>query len=100
MNKNKLLKMKRIDSFYDNRIVNKPWGYEYVVYRNLNHLSITLLSIDYNKTTSLHCHPQKKSGFILLGGKALFQLGALEKTLRNSFIAIKAYDCKGVISFN
>ena len=43
--------MKKIDSFYDNRIVNKPWGYEYVVYRNLNHLSVTLLSINYNKTT-------------------------------------------------
>ena len=45
---------------YSRVIVKKPWGYEYVVYRNLNHLSVTLLSIDYNKTTSLHCHPQKK----------------------------------------
>ena len=67
--------MKKIDSFYDNRIVYKPWGYEYVVYRNLNNLCVTLLSIDYNKKTSLHCHPQKKSGFILVSGKALFQLG-------------------------
>ena len=71
--------MKKIDSFYDNRIVNKPWGYEYVVYRNANHLSVTLLSIDYEKTTSLHCHPNKKSGFILVGGKALFQLGLWKK---------------------
>ena len=71
--------MKKIDSFYDNRIVYKPWGYEYVVYRNMNHLSVTLLSIDYNKTTSLHCHPQKKSGFILVSGKALFQLGLWKK---------------------
>ena len=52
--------MKKIDSFYDNRIVHKPWGYEYVVYRNLNNLCVTLLSIDYNKKTSLHCHPNKK----------------------------------------
>jgi len=71
--------MKKIDSFYDNKIVSKPWGYEYVVYRNSNHLSVTLLSIDYNKTTSLHCHPKKKSGFILVGGKALFQLGLWKK---------------------
>ena len=71
--------MKKINSFYDNRIVYKPWGYEYVVYRNLNHLSVTLLSIDYNKTTSLHCHPKKKSGFILVSGKALFQLGLWKK---------------------
>ena len=71
--------MKKIDSFYDNRIVSKPWGYEYVVFRNKNHLCVTLLSIDYNKTTSLHCHPQKKSGFILVSGKALFQLGLWKK---------------------
>jgi len=71
--------MKKIDSFYDDRVVNKPWGYEYVVYRNLNNLCVTLLSIDYNKKTSLHCHPKKKSGFILVSGKALFQLGLWKK---------------------
>ena len=68
MNKNK-------DILYDNKVVRKPWGYEYVVFRNKNNLSVTLLNIDYNQTTSLHCHPKKKSGFILLSGKALFQLG-------------------------
>lgn len=71
--------MKNKSSFYDNKIVFKPWGYEYVVYRNANHLSVTLLNINYNKTTSLHCHPLKKSGFILLGGEALFQLGLRKK---------------------
>ena len=71
--------MKNKSSFYDNKIVFKPWGHEYVVYRNANHLSVTLLSIDYNKSTSLHCHPSKKSGFILLNGKALFQLGLRKK---------------------
>ena len=71
--------MKNKSSFYDNKIVFKPWGYEHVVYRNANHLSVTLLNINYNKTTSLHCHPLKKSGFILLGGKALFQLGLRKK---------------------
>ena len=71
--------MKNKSSFYDNKIVFKPWGHEYVVYRNANHLSVTLLSIDYNKSTSLHCHPSKKSGFILLGGKAQFQLGLRKK---------------------
>jgi hypothetical protein len=71
--------MKNKSSFYDNKVVFKPWGYEYVVYRNSNHLSVTLLNIDYNKSTSLHCHPSKKSGFILLGGKALFQLGLRKK---------------------
>ena len=71
--------MKNKSSFYDNKVVFKPWGYEYVVYRNANNLSVTLLNINHNKSTSLHCHPQKKSGFILLGGKALFQLGLRKK---------------------
>ena len=78
MNKQKL-KIKRKSSFYDNKVVSKPWGYEYVVYRKLNNLSVTLLNIDYNKSTSLHCHPNKKSGFILLKGKAKFQLGLWKK---------------------
>ena len=60
--------------------MSKPWGYEYVVYRKLNNLSVTLLNIDYNKSTSLHCHPNKKSGFILLKGKAQFQLGLWKNT--------------------
>lgn len=71
--------MKKKDSLYDNRLVNKPWGSEYVVYRNKNNLCVTLLKINYNQSTSLHCHPQKKSGFILLNGKALFQLGLWKK---------------------
>ena len=65
---------KRISS-YDNKVVSKPWGNEYVVYRNSNKLSVTLLNIKYNKKTSLHCHPTKKTGFIVLSGKALIQLG-------------------------
>lgn len=71
--------MKIKDKLYDNTIVIKPWGYEYVVYREKNDLSVTLLNINYKEKTSLHCHPQKKSGFIVLKGKALFQLGLWKK---------------------
>ena len=102
--------MKKIDSFYDNRVVNKPWGYEYVVFRNANNLSVTLLKINYNKTTSLHCHPQKKSGFILISGKALFQLGLWKKRsevhsspskrmiARGLFHSIKALSKNGLLA--
>jgi len=65
---------------YDSKVVAKPWGNEYVVYRNSNKLSVTLLNIDYNKKTSLHCHPTKKTGFIVLSGKALIQLGLWKVT--------------------
>ena len=71
--------MSKSKIFYDNKVVIKPWGFEYVVYRDTNKLVVTLLKIDNNKSTSLHCHPNKKSGFILLGGKAEFQLGLWKK---------------------
>jgi len=102
--------MSNKNSFYDNRVVNKPWGYEYVVYRNSNNLSVTLLSINYNKKTSLHCHPNKKSGFILVRGKALFQLGLWKKRseihsspskrmiARGLFHSIKALSKNGLIA--
>ena len=72
MNKNR-------DAYYDNRIVFKPWGHEYVVYRYKNILSVTLLNINPAESTSLHCHPKKKTGFVLLDGKALIQLGLWKK---------------------
>jgi mannose-6-phosphate isomerase-like protein (cupin superfamily) len=68
------MKIKSSD-YYDKRIVFKPWGHEYVVYRYKNVLSVTLLNINPKKSTSLHCHPKKKTGFVLLNGKALIQLG-------------------------
>ena len=67
--------MSNKNSFYDNRVVNKPWGYEYTFYSNSNILSITFLRINFNQSTSLHCHPKKKTGFIILDGKAQIQLG-------------------------
>ena len=99
---------KKKSSFYDNKIVNKPWGNEYVIFTNSNKLSVTLLNISYKKKTSLHCHPIKKTGFIILSGKALIQLGlwnaSLKKYIAPSklmirtglFHSIKALSKKGV----
>ena len=72
--------MRKKSSFYDNKVVIKPWGYEYTIYRHLNKLSVTFLKINKNHRTSLHCHPKKKTGFIVLEGKAKIQLGLWEET--------------------
>ena len=71
------------DKIYDRKVVKKPWGFEYVALRNKNKLAITFLNINYKKKTSLHCHPSKKTGFILLKGTAKIQLGLWKK---NSYI--------------
>ena len=64
---------------YNNSIVIKPWGEEYVIFRNKKKISITYLKIKKGQSTSLHCHPKKKTGFLILSGKAEVQLGIYKK---------------------
>ena len=54
---------------FSNVLVNKPWGYEYLVYQN-DHVAIWYLFLREGAATSLHCHPRKKTGIILLNGEA------------------------------
>ena len=79
--------MKQKDTLYDNRLVKKPWGYEYVVYRNKNNLSVTLLKINANQTTSLHCHPQKK-WIYFIEWKGNISTWFMEEKIRNTFITL------------
>jgi len=54
---------------FDNAIVKKPWGYEYLVFEN-NYVAIWLLQIIRKRKTSMHCHPKKKTGLVVLSGTA------------------------------
>lgn len=54
---------------YQEVIVNKPWGYEYLMYEN-GTVGLWFLYIKPGARTSLHCHPRKKTGLILLSGEA------------------------------
>ena len=74
--------MKKNSFFYDDKVVYKPWGHEHIIYKNRKNLSVTLLKINYNKKTSLHCHPNKKTGFIVIAGRALIQLGLWKTTAK------------------
>jgi mannose-6-phosphate isomerase-like protein (cupin superfamily) len=56
-------------SNYTNNIVKKPWGYEYLAYEN-EQVALWFLYIKHTHSTSLHCHPKKTTGLILLDGKA------------------------------
>ena len=83
--------MKKRNNFYRDKVVYKPWGYEYVVYSSSNRLAITFLKINYGHKTSLHCHPKKKTGFIILSGKALVQIGIYKKNSKRTWIATCYY---------
>ncbi len=63
-----------------NSLVIKPWGSEYIFYSN-KVLSAWLLEMNYLKKTSLHCHPKKKTGLILVDGKVQVDIGFYEKII-------------------
>ena len=100
--------MKKNEHFYSKKIVQKPWGYEYVIYKDASRLAITFVKINPGHSTSLHCHPKKKTGFIILEGKAAVQIGLYRKNIKlyksisrmvlrpGLFHSIKATSNKGV----
>lgn len=52
--------------FY-NTVVPKPWGSEYLIYQNEN-VAVWILNVKFGQKTSLHCHPNKKTGLVILQG--------------------------------
>jgi mannose-6-phosphate isomerase-like protein (cupin superfamily) len=55
---------------YRDRVVLKPWGHEYLILQN-EHVAVWFLHIKSGHSTSMHCHPQKKTCLIVLSGSAL-----------------------------
>lgn len=55
---------------YENNIVKKPWGYEYLAYEN-DECALWFLHINKDQRTSMHCHPNKTTGLTLLDGEAV-----------------------------
>lgn len=55
---------------YVNRVVMKPWGYEFLVFDN-ECIAIWFLFIKNGQSTSMHCHRNKKTSLILLSGNAM-----------------------------
>jgi mannose-6-phosphate isomerase-like protein (cupin superfamily) len=51
------------------KATKKPWGKEYLLYQN-DDVAIWHLFIEPGQSTSLHCHPNKKTGLVVLDGAA------------------------------
>tara|TARA_B100000073_G_scaffold347051_1_gene360151 strand:- start:8649 stop:9320 length:672 start_codon:yes stop_codon:yes gene_type:complete len=92
---------------YLNKIVKKPWGYEYLVFENKK-VAIWFLHILYNQQTSMHCHPNKTTGLILLDGHAeisfltnTISIKSLEKVMirKGLFHSTKSISRKGASIF-
>ena len=54
---------------HETAIVRKPWGYEYLAYRN-SKIALWVLHIAKDQKTSLHCHPSKMTGLVVVDGTA------------------------------
>ena len=81
--------MKNMTGDIKNSIVKKPWGSEYICFENDN-LAIWVLNIKQHQKTSLHCHPNKKTGYIVLEGVALVNfLEGREKLIPNEKMMIR-----------
>ncbi len=57
------------DAIHKTVVVTKPWGYEYLAYQNES-VALWVLHINQNEKTSLHCHPNKSTGLVVLNGIA------------------------------
>ena len=60
------------DDFFDYSkvVIKKPWGQEYLMYRN-DEIALWALHITKKSKTSMHCHPHKKTALIVLSGRVL-----------------------------
>jgi mannose-6-phosphate isomerase-like protein (cupin superfamily) len=65
-------------------VIPKPWGEEYLFFENKD-IGIWFLNIHNTKQTSLHCHPNKKTGLIVLDGD-------LEFTFLSNSLKLKKLD--------
>ncbi len=92
---------------YENNIVKKPWGYEYLAYKNEN-VGLWFLYIAPGQSTSMHCHPKKTTGLVLLDGEAEISfladkrvLKSLDKSMirRGLFHSTKAISDNGAFIF-
>ena len=66
---------------YNNRVIIKPWGEEYVIFKNKKNC-YNLSKDKKGYSTSLHCHPIKKTGFLILKGTAEVQVGIYKKNIK------------------
>lgn len=88
-------------------VVEKPWGYEYLAYEN-EHVALWFLYIASGQRTSMHCHPNKTTGLMLVDGKAevsflsnKFPLKPVHKLMirKGLFHSTKAIDPNGALVF-
>lgn len=57
-------------SAYAKVVVKKPWGYEYLIFANKT-IAVWILYLKPDASTSMHCHPSKKTSLVVLEGRVI-----------------------------
>lgn len=52
-------------------VVDKPWGHEYLMHSTPD-VELWNLFIRHQRSTSMHCHPNKKTALVVIKGRAIF----------------------------
>ncbi len=52
-------------------VVDKPWGYEYLMH-STPEIELWNLFIRHQRSTSMHCHPNKKTSLVVIKGRTIF----------------------------
>ncbi len=65
-------------------VVDKPWGYEYLMFENKD-VAVWVLHLKHKAKTSIHCHPKKKTSLLVLDGQ-------VETSSLDSLFKLKSMD--------
>jgi mannose-6-phosphate isomerase-like protein (cupin superfamily) len=68
-NHQKVRQLRQPGSYQDKAVI-KPWGHEFLIFEN-ECVAIWFLNIKKDHSTSMHCHPLKKTALAVLSGKVL-----------------------------
>jgi mannose-6-phosphate isomerase-like protein (cupin superfamily) len=61
-------------------VISKPWGWEFTLLETASVL-VTYLHIRKGSSTSLHCHPKKRTGYVVLQGSVEVEFLSNKRTL-------------------
>lgn len=61
-------------------VVTKPWGYEYLAFETAE-VALWVLHLEPGGSTSMHCHPGKQTGLVLVAGAAKLEFLADSKAI-------------------
>jgi len=68
-------------AFTGSALTKKPWGSEYLVSTSPT-TALWCLSLDHKASTSFHCHPLKRTGYVVVDGEVHIEFLSSSRTLK------------------